>query len=151
MRNIVLGSRAKFSAEQVALMLVSRKDVKPESRFFRARFLPHLDSCLRQLNGTNAVLAAAEHQRISQFRKEDEPLLQQLWSLLVDTPLPARQTEEWKRLGRAVPLTWLVAACAVGNTVCRACGCFAMQVSKAWTLCQICGVCALQTSVASGA
>ena len=64
------------------------------------RLLPNLAACLTELNGTNAALGAAELQRITQFGPAHEPLLAELWTLLIDDPMPGRVTAEWKRIGR---------------------------------------------------
>lgn len=56
-------------------------------------------ACLTELNGTNAALGAAEQQRITPYGAAHEPLLRELWTLLIDDPMPGRVTAEWKRIG----------------------------------------------------
>lgn len=98
-RNLIFRPRARFNVEQLTTMIISRKGIKPSSREFRTRLMPNLIACLRELNGTNAVLEAAERERITEFGPQHEGLLRELWSLLIDTPLPGRITAEWGRLG----------------------------------------------------
>jgi len=101
--NTAIKKQSTFSQEDIAAVIVKRKNINGSTPQFGARILPSLLSFLdhrKMLNVFFEELQAQKRKAYNTTREEDEHILLNLWSLLKpDERLKSRQSEEWKELG----------------------------------------------------